>query len=191
MRPQAGGPAGPNSIYEMLLAEIRAIQKTQREILALLQGGASSPSAAVADDEERTAKTAAVAAGAAKRGGQPSVLIVDDDPAAQKETAAALGKLGVRTAKDGNDALASIALEKPSVIVLELDIGGQMPGQDLINMVKATMEWVDIPIVLYTKRQFTDVNEARHECGVDDIVPKGPGAARKLAGKVAVLLQKA
>ena len=26
-----------------------------------------------------------------------------------------------------------------------------MAGKDVINMIKATMEWVDIPIVLYTR----------------------------------------
>ena len=56
-----------------------------------------------------------------------------------------------RAVADGQRRLAAIAEEKPDVIALELAPGGSMGGKDVINMIKATMEWVDIPIILYTR----------------------------------------
>ncbi len=47
--------------------------------------------------------------------------------------------------------LGAIAEERPDVVVLELGMGGSMAGKDVVNVIKATMEWVDIPIVLYTQ----------------------------------------
>jgi DNA-binding response OmpR family regulator len=120
------------------------------------------------------------------------VLLVDDDPRTRQEAEAALRTLArVKTALDGNSALATIAMEKPNVVVLELGLSGSMPGRDLVNMIKATMEWVDIPIVLHTKLPLEDDHEARLEHGADGIVKKGPGSARALAGKVGALLKKA
>ena len=47
------------------------------------------------------------------------------------------------------------------MIALELDLGGAMAGKDVINMIKATMEWVDIPIILYTRVAVESQKEAR------------------------------
>ena len=63
----------------------------------------------------------------------------------------------------------------PDVIALEVDMAGVMPGKDVINMIKATMEWVDIPIILYTRAPISGQQEARTIHGADELVPKGPG----------------
>ena len=36
-----------------------------------------------------------------------------------------------------------------------------MAGKDVVNMIKATMEWVDIPIVLYTRAAIANQKDAR------------------------------
>ncbi len=84
----------------------------------------------------------------------------------------------VRAFDDGNAALSAIAEEKPDVIVLELGLGGEMGGKDLVNMIKATMEWVDIPIVLWTREAVSNQKEARQIHGADEVVPKSGGAGR-------------
>jgi CheY-like chemotaxis protein len=167
---------------EMLLDEIRAIRKTQEQILSLLQGR-GDPGSEVEPEARAGARVT--------RADGHMVLLVDDDAKARQEAEAALRQLAdVKTAPDGNAALATIAMERPSAVVIELGIGGSMPGRDLVNMIKATMEWVDIPVLLYTKLELEDDHDARLEHGVDAIVKKGPGSAKALAQKVAAVLKK-
>lgn len=187
LSPAAGPQAG--AVFDMLLSEIRAIKRTQDQILALLQSGPAPAAArgeAGQDDDEVPAPRATPGAE------RHTVLLVDDDPRTRQEAESALQSfVTVKTAPDGNSALATIAMEKPSVIVLELGISGSMPGRDLVNMIKATMEWVDIPIVIYTRLPLGEGQEARQEHGADEIVTKGQGSARALAGKVGAILKKA
>lgn len=170
---------------EALLAELLEIKKTQAEILALLKG-----SAALSRPEARGLEDEPAAAPAKPQGsGGRVVLLVDDDAATRQEAAAALRPLAtVKTAGDGSSALATIALEKPAAVVLELAMGGPMPARDVVNMIKATMEWVDIPIVLYTRMNVGEDADARQVHGADEIVTKGPGSARVLAAKLGRLL---
>jgi DNA-binding response OmpR family regulator len=87
----------------------------------------------------------------------------------------------VRAVADGNAAIQAIAAEKPDVIALELDISGRMAGKDVINMIKATMDWVDIPILLYTRLPLQSQKEARTVHGADDLVLKQNGPAALVA----------
>jgi hypothetical protein len=48
-------------------------------------------------------------------------------------------------------------------------------------MVKATMEWVEIPIVLWTREAVQNQREARQVHGADEIVLKSSGAAALVA----------
>ena len=121
-----------------------------------------------------------------------SVLLVDDDEATrtQVESALTAGEVPVRTVSDGNRALAAIAEDKPDVIVLELGIGGAMAGKDVVNMIKATMEWVDIPIILYTRVPMEGQKEARQVHGADDFVAKGPGGPEAVLAKSIAFFRK-
>jgi len=187
MAPAAGAQAG--AIFDMLLTEIRGIKKLQEQILALLQ---SRPSAAPGAVEPLPHEEDPPPVARARSASQHTVLVVDDDAKTRQETEAALRSIAdVKSASDGNSALATIAMEKPTIIVLELDIAGSMPGRDLVNMIKATMEWVDIPILLHTRQPLEDDQTARHEHGADGIVKKGAGSARALAGRIGAILKKA
>ena len=95
-----------------------------------------------------------------------------------------------RSAQDGSAGLAAIAQEKPDVIVLELGIDGAMSGKDVVNVVKATMEWVDVPIVLYTRVSIESQKEARTIHGADELVPKGPDGPNLLVARVIGLFRK-
>ena len=64
---------------------------------------------------------------------------------------------------------------------MELDIAGTMAGRDVINMIKATMSWVDIPIILYTRAPIVSQREARTVHGADDFVSKQDGPEPLLA----------
>ena len=81
-------------------------------------------------------------------------------------------------------------MDKPDVIVLELGMGGSMGGKDVINMIKATMEWVDIPILLYTRVPIESQKEARTIHGADEFLLKGPGSPAALVSKVISIFRK-
>jgi CheY-like chemotaxis protein len=207
----------PAAEIDALRAELRGMRELQQEILEAVQGVAallrSRPAAAPPSRTERADEPS----GGSPDGGSPdggfpdfeepeaaataprtirtrqrqkSVLLIDDDEAACGEVQAALynTQVPVRTVADGNSAIAAIAEEKPDVIVLELGLSGDMPGRDVINMIKATMEWVDIPIILYTQVPI-DEKEARQIHGADRYVPKGPNSALALVNTVIRLFQ--
>jgi DNA-binding response OmpR family regulator len=96
----------------------------------------------------------------------------------------------VRAVSDGAAGLAAIAAEKPDVIVMELDVRGSMGGKDVINMIKATMEWVDVPIVLYTRVPIENQREARQIHGADEWVQKGPQSAEALVARVIAVFRR-
>jgi CheY-like chemotaxis protein len=186
IRPGAFRPLprpAPAATLDSVLAELRALRRTQDEILSLLRARPASPAGAAAPAGPGARPRAAT--------GARSLLVIDDDAATRQQAAQALQKVAsVRTAADGNLGLAAIAEERPAAIVLELDVGAPMPGRDVVNLIKATMEWVDIPIVLHTRLPLGEDQEAAQLNGADAIVPKGPDSARSLTQRVAALLER-
>ena len=184
------GPATLDSV----LTEVQAMREMQREILALLRdGGARAPGLPPVGDSEAgepEPEQQPVAPVRSRR--RKTALVIDDDPADRKAALDALEKAQVptRNAPDGNGGLAAIAMEKPDVVVMELGIGGAMAGKDVVNMIKATMEWVDLPIILYTRVPIESQKEARTIHGADEFVPKGPGGPEALVAKVITVFRK-
>lgn len=179
----------------LLLSEVRAVRETQHLILEALEGlrraavaphGPTSAAAGAADPE--TAETAGPTLSPIRARCRKTVVLVDDDPKTREAAVAELqhAEVPVRAFDDGNAALAAIAEEKPDVIVLELGTGGDMGGKDLVNFVKATMEWVDIPIILWTREPVASQKEARQIHGADEVVLKSGGAAALLARVITV-----
>ena len=76
------------------------------------------------------------------------------------------------------------------MVALELGMGGSMAGKDVVNVIKATMEWVDIPIVLYTRLAIASQKEARQLHGADELVPKAPDGADALVKRVIALFRR-
>jgi CheY-like chemotaxis protein len=185
---------------DTILDELRGLREGQREILDLLRqpagpGGsrqaASEPLGAFGDDDDdRPAPPPPPAAVRSRR--RKTVLLIDDDPDALAAAVDALerAEVPVRSVADGNSGVAAIAAEKPDVIVMELALKGAMAGKDVINMIKATMEWVDVPIVLYTRLPIESQREARQTHGADEYVLKGPGSPEALVGRVIALFRR-
>jgi CheY-like chemotaxis protein len=175
---------------EMVLAEVRAVRRMQEQILEVLQDRPAADDAPpvreplyTSMDEEDAPRRAAVRSQRRK-----SVLLIDDDPDTRAAAEAELEKAAVPViaVSEGNAGLEAIASQKPDVIVLELDLAGTLAGKDVINMIKATMEWVDIPIVLYTRMPIESQREARLVHGADEIVSKASGAAALVVRVVAL-----
>jgi len=179
--------------FEAILAELRALRSVQEEILELLRDGTrpdhgnpppgQTPAPVSMSDDDTPAFVAPIRT---KR--RKSVLLIDDEEATRDSAVAELEKAAVpvRAFRDGQAALQAIAEEKPDVIAIELELAGAMAGKDVINMIKATMEWVDIPIVLYTRAAVESQREARTVHGADEFVLKGAGPAALLARCIAL-----
>jgi CheY-like chemotaxis protein len=180
------------------------ILQFQAQILALLKphqvgtasmpapaGSAAAASEAQEDDSEGPA-TPETPVLPRVRQRRKTVLIVDDDAQALKEAVAALeeAQIPLRTVSDGNAALEALAQDKPDVLIMELGLGEPLQGKDFINHVKATMEWIDIPIVLYTRIFVQSQQEARLLHGADEVVLKGPGSPEALLNRVIYLFQR-
>jgi len=179
-----------------VLSELQSLRRGQEEILSLLRPG--SFDAPGPETAEPASAAEAEALGQEPRAAvrsrrRKSVLLVDDDEHTRRAALAALeqAEVPVRIAVDGNAGLAALARERSDVIVLELGVGGAMPGKDVINLIKATMEWVDIPIVLYTRLPVADQKEARTLHGADELVLKSaPGCVDALVARIVALFRK-
>jgi CheY-like chemotaxis protein/DNA-directed RNA polymerase subunit RPC12/RpoP len=175
-------PPPPGNGLEQVLRELRTLRELQERVLALLERATSAPAPRGVSDEEGPALSPIRAPR------RKSVVLLDDDPGTSAAVVAELEQadVPVRAFDDGRRALGAIAEEKPDLIVLELGLGGDMAGKDVINVIKATMEWVDIPIVLWTREPVANQREARQIHGADEIVPKSSGAAALVARVITV-----
>lgn len=185
----------------VVLEEVRALRRTQEEILALLRDLPTRPASPSRDSDDPfggfegsldtpTSVPSVTAPLRSRR--RKTVLLVDDDAATRLSAVAAFEKaeVPVRAVGEGNAALSALAEEKSDVLVLELGMGGAMGGKDVVNMIKATMEWVDIPIVLYTRLPVQSQKEARQVHGADEVVLKEPGGEEALVARVIQIFRR-
>ena len=182
------GPAVGGAMLEMLLSELQQLRANQERMLELLGGRpVDRPASSALVEPPKEPDLQPVRSRQRK-----SVLLIDDDAETRDAAVAELEQadIPVRAVDDGNEALRLIAEDKPDVIALELALGGEMAGKDLINTVKATMEWVDIPIILWTSEAVTTQKEARVVHGADEVVQKSSGAAA-LVTRVITLFRRA
>lgn len=177
---------------QALRAEIQAVRDAQQLILETLggmrrgqasAGGGDRAGAGGGPDDSGSTTLSPIRTASRK-----SVVLVDDDAGTRSAAVSELeaAEIPVRAFADGNRALSAIAEDKPDVIILELAVGGDLAGKDLVNMIKATMEWVDIPIVLWTRENVSNQKEARQIHGADEVVSKAAGAAALVARVISV-----
>jgi CheY-like chemotaxis protein len=184
--------AAPAVTLEMVFAEIQAVRDTQQLILEALGGlrRGQAPAALVtgAGTADGLEETGGTTLSPIRTASQKSVVVVDDDAQTRQAAVDELerAEIPVRAFSEGNKALAAIAEDKPDVIILELAVGGDLGGKDLVNMIKATMEWVDIRIVLWTREAVSNQKEARQIHGADEVVSKSLGAAALVARVITV-----
>jgi DNA-binding response OmpR family regulator len=81
----------------------------------------------------------------------PVALVVDDDRDVVRVLSETLRKKGfaVIAAYDGNEAVAALGQRIPDIIVSDLKMP-KMDGYELIQRVKTTPEWAEIPILVMT-----------------------------------------
>jgi len=118
----------------------------------------------------------------------PNILVVEDEGSIASFVALYLKNagFGVRTAANGNDALAQVAQEMPGLIVLDL----MLPDIDGIEVTKRIRQTSDVPILMLTARD-EDVDKIIGlEVGADDYLTK-PFNPRELVARVKSILRRA
>ena len=115
------------------------------------------------------------------------ILIVDDDLHIREVIRVALKKAGmsVTEARDGKEALARFASDRPDLIVL--DIG--MPEFDGLDVCREIRKSSDVPILFLSARDDEIDRILGLEIGGDDYVTK-PFSPRELVARVNVILRR-
>ena len=118
----------------------------------------------------------------------PCVLVVDDEPNIVLSFEFLLKQVGydVRTARDGEEALASIAEVKPDLILLDV----MMPkrdGFDVCRTIRATPDWADVRVIMLTARGGDGDRAQGMAAGADEYITK-PFSTRDVVEKVRAFL---
>jgi PAS domain S-box-containing protein len=121
------------------------------------------------------ARLAAVLGKYRKGGGGRSVLVVDDDPAVRALVRTMLARDGweVVEAENGRAALERLAVQLPSVVLLDL-VMPEMDGFEFAEALRAREQWRDVPVVVLTAKDVTQADRVRLAGSVTRIVVKGP-----------------
>jgi len=118
----------------------------------------------------------------------PCVLVVDDEPNIVLSFEFLLKQVGydVRVARDGEEALASIAEFKPGLVLLDV----MMPkrdGFDVCRTIRATPDWTDVRVIMLTARGSDGDRAQGLAAGADEYITK-PFSTRDVVEKVRALV---
>jgi DNA-binding response OmpR family regulator len=118
----------------------------------------------------------------------PIVLAVDDDPAVLRIIESQLTRhdFDVKTAANGEEALAILRELTPAVLILDVMMEG-ISGYDLCHVVKRDRRLQDVPVIFLTSRGTPQDYKTGHELGAVIYMVK-PLKAEKLANIVQMLV---
>ena len=117
-----------------------------------------------------------------------SVLVVDDEPNIVLSLQFLMNKAGydVRTAKDGDEAMAEITRAAPDLVLLDV----MMPKQDgftICEKIRANPDWKDMRIIMLTARGRDVERDKGLALGADDYITK-PFSTKDALARVQALL---
>jgi DNA-binding response OmpR family regulator len=118
----------------------------------------------------------------------PIVLAVDDDPAVLRIIESQLSRhdFAVKTAINGEEALAILRELTPAVLILDVMMEG-ISGYDLCHVVKRDRRLQDVPVIFLTSRGTPQDYKTGHDLGAVIYMVK-PLKAEKLANIVQMLI---
>jgi DNA-binding response OmpR family regulator len=102
-----------------------------------------------------------------------SILVVDDEPGIRLYLKRLLGNAGfvVRTAADGNEAVASIEAEPPDLVILDVMVGGR-DGYEICEAIKQNPEQAGIKVVMLSAKSRAIEVEKGMALGADAYLTK-------------------
>jgi len=103
----------------------------------------------------------------------PLVLVVDDSLTVRRVTQRLLVREGFRVvvAKDGLDALEQLELERPAVMLTDIEMP-RMDGFDLLRNVRHDPRWHGLPVIMITSRIAQKHRDLAHQLGADHYLGK-------------------
>jgi DNA-binding response OmpR family regulator len=121
----------------------------------------------------------------------PSVLIVDDEPNIVLSLQFLMKKNGfeVRTAKDGEEAMAEISRAAPDLVLLDVMMP-KIDGFSICKQIRANPEWKDMRIIMLTARGRDVEREKGLALGADDYITK-PFSTKDAIARVEAVLGRA
>ena len=118
---------------------------------------------------------------------RPEILVVDDDPNISRLEQLYLEKENyeVRTAADGNAAIAEFRRLPPDLILLDV----MLPGVDGYEVLKTVRRSGNIPVIMVTARGETFDKVLCLELGADDYITK-PFDGKEMVARVKAVLRR-
>jgi DNA-binding response OmpR family regulator len=118
---------------------------------------------------------------------RPEILVVDDDPNISRLEQLYLEKENyeVRTAADGNAAIAEFRRLPPDLILLDV----MLPGVDGYEVLKTVRRSGNIPVIMVTARGETFDKVLCLELGADDYITK-PFDGKEMTARVKAVLRR-
>ena len=116
-----------------------------------------------------------------------TILVVDDELKIVQLARDYLEQAGlaVLTARDGKSALASVRVEKPDLIILDLGL----PEMDGLDVTRALRKDSNVPIIMLTARVEETDKLVGLELGADDYITK-PFSPKELVARVRAVLRR-
>ena len=116
------------------------------------------------------------------------ILIVEDEPQMRRAVSVGLRANGfeVLTAETGEDALDTIPLSRPDIILLDL----MLPGIDGLEGVRQLREWSTVPVIVVSARGEERAKVQALDLGADDYLTK-PFGMDELLARIRVALRHA
>ena len=114
-----------------------------------------------------------------------NILVVDDERPIRFFLQTALsGQYTVEEAETGLDALQSIAVHQPDVVLLDLGL----PDIDGLEVIRRLREWTLVPIIIISVRNREDEQVAALDAGADDYLTK-PFNVSELTARIRAALR--
>jgi chemosensory pili system protein ChpA (sensor histidine kinase/response regulator) len=103
----------------------------------------------------------------------PLVLVVDDSLTVRRVTQRLLTREGFRVtvAKDGLDALEQLEVERPAVMLSDIEMP-RMDGFDLLRNVRHDPRWQNLPVIMITSRIAQKHRDMAQQLGADHYLGK-------------------
>ncbi|MGC8466104.1 MAG: response regulator transcription factor [Acidimicrobiales bacterium] len=119
---------------------------------------------------------------------EQTIVVVEDDPSIADLLSTYLRNAGYRTllAGDGTKALELFKREHPAMMILDLNLPGELDGLDICREVRRHSE---IPLMMVTARDAELDRVIGLELGADDYVTK-PFSPRELTARVKAILRR-
>ena len=121
---------------------------------------------------------------------EKKILLVEDDEPLLRLLAALLEQAGyqVETARDGERALKKLGKQRPDLLVCDVQMP-VMDGFELLEKVRATPAWADLPFIFLTGRDSCEDQKLGCELGADDYLTK-PANRDQLVAAIEMRLGK-